>query len=225
MPLRSLIENRTELRQYSMHSFSIKRYWYKPYDRINCFTKLNIKRYRYKTYDSISCLPKWRNLCWFLSYLGHPGSLRSFCSKVNSPSGLLGSLRGKVNNFYKYNCLENVPSRLFILQNSIQIGFIKKISVAYKKSFSRITSGIEQIQILSKSIPCLCKVGPISHHSLADGLFQRGEFFREWSHTLDKRGTKYIGQLVPVDGAGPVMIKGSVRHSRVRERVQVRVRA
>lgn len=64
MPLRSLIENSTQLRQYSMHSFSIKRYnRYKPYDRINLCTKVNIKRYRYKAYDSISCLPKWRNLC------------------------------------------------------------------------------------------------------------------------------------------------------------------
>lgn len=47
MPLRSLIENSTQLRQYSMHSFSIKRYnRYKPYDRINLCTKVNIKRYR-----------------------------------------------------------------------------------------------------------------------------------------------------------------------------------
>lgn len=76
-----------------------------------------------------------------------------------------------------------------------------------------------------KSIPCLCKVGPISHHGFADSLFKRGEFFREWSHALDKRGTEYVGQLVPMDGAGPVMVKGGVRHSRVRERVQVRVRA
>lgn len=99
-----------------MYSFSIKCYnRYKLYDCINFCIKVNIKCYRYIVYDSISCLLKWRNFCWFLLYLGYLGLLWSFCLKVNFFLGLLGFLWGKVNNFYKYNCLENVFFRLFIL--------------------------------------------------------------------------------------------------------------